>query len=79
MSPAEWLADLGLAAEELGYGITELRPSRVELVAKQSDVTITVESVFLSGDWLRKHLVSIPHRSGTGYSRSYSDVLRTGR
>lgn len=76
MTPSEWLADIGKAAEELGYGITELTPFRISLVERQGDAEITIESRMLSGDFLRRHLILIPHRSGTSYSRAYEETVR---
>jgi hypothetical protein len=72
VSVKEWMADIGAAAEELGYGITGLRPGDIELVAQQDDVTIRIESVFLSGDLLRARLVKIPLRSGSSYSDDFT-------
>jgi hypothetical protein len=76
VSAKEWLTDLGAAAEELGYGIARIEPDTIELVARQQDVHIRIESRLLSGDLLRRHLVKIEHRSGSGYTADYERVAR---
>lgn len=55
MYQAEWMAEIGKAADELGLGILELEPGRIRFrpARRKADVTVTVESVFLSGDLLR--------------------------
>jgi hypothetical protein len=68
---SEWLADIGAAADELGYGILQLEPHRIELVARQSDGLTIIESRALSGKLLRERLVPIPHQSGSPYTRDY--------
>ena len=75
MTPTDWLTDLGKAADELGYGITSIEPSRITLIQQQGDAEITVESHFLSGDFLRSHLKAIPHKSGTGYADAYQRTV----
>jgi hypothetical protein len=52
--PADWAHDLVEAAEQLGYGVTLIRPSEVELVNKS--VRITIESYLLTGRLLREVL-----------------------
>jgi hypothetical protein len=76
MTSKEWLADLGGAADELGYGILRIEKGRVILVGQQDEVEITVESVLISGALLRKRLAPIPYRSGAGYNRAYEESRR---
>ena len=59
---AAWLADIGLASEELGYGIVKLEPGRITLEPLRGNRMATVEivTVFLSGEVLREVLVKIP-------------------
>lgn len=66
-----WVAEIGKAAEDLGYGIRLLEPGRVVLVARQSDAEITVETRVLSGAFLRDCLVPVPHWSGSPYTDDY--------
>jgi hypothetical protein len=53
MTQSEWLAEIGAAADDLGYGIESLEPGRVVLVARKGNHTLIVESHFLSGKLLR--------------------------
>lgn len=55
MTPKEWLTDLAAAAEELGYLIESVGPRSVVLYGRREE-RITIESVLLSGDWLREAL-----------------------
>lgn len=74
MSTKEWLADIGAAAEELGYGVVSVGYDSIELVAAQENVTVRVESRFLSGDFLRGHLVKIEHRSSSPWTTEYERI-----
>ena len=78
VNPSEWMADIGKAADELGYGVTRLEPRAVDLVHIDSGMEITIESVFLSGDWLRQTLVPRPHVSGQPTAREYEAHRRGG-
>ena len=49
------MVDIADAAADLGLGIRKLEPNRIE-VYQGNDVTITVESHFLSGKMLRSLL-----------------------
>lgn len=71
MALPEWLADIGKAADDLGYGILNISPDSITLVGRQDEVTIVLESHFLNGDLLRSRLVKIPHRSGSSYTSAY--------
>ena len=55
MTPKEWLVDIADAAADLGLGIRQIEPGKI-VVYQGADVTITVESVFLSGRMLRSTL-----------------------
>ena len=76
MSTAEWFADLGKAAEDLGYGIKEVGPSTITLIARQTDAEVTIDSYRISGILLRSLLVPIPHRSGGGYTPAFEKLVR---
>jgi hypothetical protein len=52
VNAATWLRELGEAADELGYGVVEIRPGSIELGA--GDLTVSVESILLSGALLRE-------------------------
>lgn len=56
---SEWLADLADAADDLGAGIRVITPKSIELFWG-NDVTITVETHFLSGRMLRSILKPRP-------------------
>jgi hypothetical protein len=58
----EWMTAISDIADELGYGIVSLGPSKVVLAAfrGKKGVDITIESVFLNGALLRELLVPIP-------------------
>lgn len=58
-SQGEWLADLADACDALGLGIRSVGPNAI-VVYQGSDVTITVESHFLSGRMLRSLLKPRP-------------------
>jgi hypothetical protein len=58
--PAEWLHDIGAAADELGYGIELIEPSHIRL--SDRGYTLDIDTHFLSGDTLRALLKS---RKGT--------------
>lgn len=53
-----WLAEIGRAAEELGYGIRALEPDRIELMPfrENHDMTVVLRGRFLSGDVMRTFL-----------------------
>lgn len=71
MNASEWLADIGAAADELGYGIVRVEFGRIELIAKQDDIRVEIVSRFLSGAFLRERLTVIPHRSSSGNTNEY--------
>jgi hypothetical protein len=50
-TPHEWMVDVLDAATELGYGVESLTPGSVRMSDRAH--TITVETIFLSGDTLR--------------------------
>ena len=58
MTQAEWLAEIGKVADELGYGISEITPGSIELhpLRPNDAATIRLETIFLSGDELRRIL-----------------------
>jgi hypothetical protein len=60
----KWMTDIGRAADELGYGIEKLEPRYIRLTPIRSDdrVTVEIESVFLSGDSLRRWLKPVERR-----------------
>ncbi len=67
-SMAEWMADLGKAAEELGYGIRSIGPSSdrtyhgTEVVLEGVDhiaTRVSITSVLMSGPLLRRLLVPL--------------------
>ena len=50
-----WLAELGRVAEELHLGIVELRVGEITLHDfANSETEITIRSLFLSGDLIRR-------------------------
>lgn len=67
MSLSQDLADIGMAAEELGYGIESLTVDKIVLIARQDYARVTMELPVLTGDLLRVYLKAIPHRSSSAY------------
>jgi hypothetical protein len=61
MNQSDWLREIGEAADELGYGITDLTPNSIQMVRLgQSEVKVEIESIFLSGNLLRNVLRPVP-------------------
>lgn len=52
---SEWLADIALAADDLGYSIRTIEPGAIVLFGA-NDVVIEITSVYLSGALLRSLL-----------------------
>lgn len=65
MSSWRHLAEIGHAAEDLGYEVESVTRDRVVLVARQDRVRVTVDVPGVSGDDLRGLLLVIPHRPGS--------------
>jgi hypothetical protein len=54
---AEWGAEIFQVAQELGYGIQVIAPKRVRLIPwDDHSATVTIESVLISGPYLREIL-----------------------
>lgn len=64
MTPAEWMAEIGKAAEDLGYGVLRLEPSEIALIDLRTNTEITLETRLLSGGILRELLQ--PRRNTEG-------------
>lgn len=58
---AEWMREIGEACDDLGYLILHLEPGSIELTPRRGSdrERITVESIFLSGAYLRAVLQAV--------------------
>lgn len=61
MKQEDWMADIGKACDELGYGVTDLRPGDVEMIRlhKGGEVRVRIESYLLTGDLIRQVLAPV--------------------
>ena len=72
---ADWLHSIGKATDDLGYGIAYLDPSQIEVLAlDEPSLRIRIDSMFLSGDLIRRVLVK---RESTDASCLNRSGLRT--
>lgn len=75
---SEWLASIGEVCDELGYGIVDLTRHKVVLIARQRDVTVTIEASNVGSALIFETLHPLPHNSGSGTTPMY-DQERVGR